>query len=78
MTNIRKLNEEIERILEETEESVGGLRLVPHGENSVKYYDKALEYLKNHAERVKAGFINISLTDLGINSKGTIGYELIN
>ena len=78
MINIQKLNEKKEKILEEeTEEVINGLKLIPHGENSVKYYTKAAEYFKNHVEEVKRGFINLPLTNLGIsdNECQTLGYE---
>lgn len=78
MINIHRLNEEIEKILEEeTEEIINGLKLIPHGENSVKYYTKAVEYFMNHVEEVKSGFINLPLTSIGIsdNECQTLGYE---
>lgn len=77
MVNIRKINEELERILEKAEENINGLKLIPHGENSVKYYTKATEYFKNHVEEVKRGFINLPLTNLGIsdNECQTLGFE---
>ena len=52
MIDIKELNEELEKIIEgykeedkEEEESINGLKLVPHGEYAVKYYDKTLEYI---------------------------------
>ena len=78
MINIHRLNEEIEKILEEeTEEVINGLKLIPHGENAVRYYSESIEYFKNHVEKVKRGFINLPLSELGIHDDDTktLGYE---
>lgn len=78
MINIRKINEELERILEEENEiSIKCLKLVPHGEKSAKYYLQAAEYLNNHVEKVEKGFINIPLSELGIhdNNNQNLGYK---
>ena len=75
--NIKQLNEELEKFLEGDNEIISGLELIPHGEKAVKYYDKATEYFKNHGDKVKKGFINLPLSDLGISNDDTetLGYE---
>jgi cytidylate kinase len=40
--NIKQLTEELDRILESDNIVIGGFELIPHGENAVKYYDKAI------------------------------------
>ena len=74
--NIHKLNEELEKILGETEE-INGLTLIPHGEKSTKYYKKAFKYFKNNTDKVKRGFVNIPLSKLGLSEDKTktLGYE---
>ena len=73
--NIKKLNEELEKLLEE--EKIKELKLIPHGEMADKNYKKALEYFKTHTDKVKKGFVNIPYSELGLSSeKGKIlGYE---
>ena len=76
--NIKQLNEVLDRILEEdTEVSIRGLKLIPHGEGAVKYYDKAVEYFKKHGDMVKCGFVNLSVADLKINDDDvtSLGFE---
>ncbi|MCR5266476.1 MAG: hypothetical protein K6E29_07785 [Cyanobacteria bacterium RUI128] len=77
--DIKRINEELERILEEDEEIIGGLRLVPHGNNAVKYYSKAKEYFKNNMDMVKKGYVNLPIADLNITDSNTktLGYEFI-
>ena len=57
---------------------IGEFELIPHGENAVKYYDKAVEYFKNHGNKVEKGYVNLPLTELGIpdDNTTTLGYEL--
>ena len=75
--NIKQLTEELEKFLEEENKIIGEFELIAHGENAVKYYDKAVEYFKNHGDKVKKGFINLPLTELGIpdDDTKTLGYE---
>lgn len=75
--NIKQLTEELDRILESDNVMIGEFELIPHGENAVKYYDKAVEYFKNHGDMVKKGYINLPLTELGIPDEDatTLGYE---
>ena len=42
--NIKQLTEELENV------KIGEFTLIPHGENAVKYYDKSVEYFKNHMD----------------------------
>lgn len=76
--NIKQLTEELDRILESDNVMIGEFELIPHGENAVKYYDKAAEYFKNHVDMVKKGYVNLPLTELGIpdDDATTLGYEL--
>lgn len=74
--NIKALNEELEQILEETEK-IKGLTLISHGEKSTKYYKKAFAYFKKNTDKVKIGFVNIPLSELGLSEDKTktLGYE---
>ncbi len=76
--NIKQLTEELDRILESDNVMIGEFELIPHRENAVKYYDKAVEYFKNHADMVKKGYVNLPITELGIpdDDATTLGYEL--
>lgn len=76
--NIKQLTEELDRILESDNIMIGEFELIPHGENAVKYYDKAVEYFKNHGNKVEKGYVNLPLTELGIpdDNTTTLGYEL--
>lgn len=62
--NIKQLTEELDRILESDYVKIGEFELIPHGENAVKYYDKAVEYFKNHGDMVKKCYVNLPLTKL--------------
>ena len=76
--NIKRLNEELERLLEEDNVKIGEYTLVPHGENSAKYYQKAVEYFEKNPDKVRSGFVNIPFTDLGVKTDNTnkiVGYE---
>jgi len=74
--NIKELNEELEKFLEESEK-INGLKLIPHGEQADKNYKKAFEYFKNNTNKIKRGFINIPVSELGLsdNETKTLGYE---
>ncbi len=76
--NIKQLTEELDRILESDNVKIGEFELIPHGENAVKYYDKTVEYFKNHGDIVKKGYVNLPLIELGIpdDDATTLGYEL--
>ena len=58
-------------------ERTNRLKLIPHGEKAVNYYSKSIEYFKNHVEKVKRGFINLPLSELGIHDADnqSFGYE---
>lgn len=74
MIDIKRLNEELEELI--AEDTVLGLKLIPHGSNATKYIKKAIEYLKTNKDKVKVGFINIPLAELGeYDSKLSAGYE---
>ena len=75
--NIKQLTEELEKFIEKENKRIGEFELIAHGENAVKYYDKAVEYFKNHVDKVKKGFINLPLTELGIpdDDAATLGYK---
>ena len=75
--NIKQLTEELEKILEKENKIIGEFELIAHGENAVKYYDKAVEYFKNHGGMVKKGYVNLPLAELGISDDdaATLGYE---
>ena len=75
--NIKQLTEELEKFLEAENKIISGLELIPHWENAVKYYDKAKEYFKNHGDKVKKGYVNLPITELGIpdDDATTLGYE---
>ena len=49
--NIKQLTEELAKILESENVKIGEFTLIPHGENTVKYYDKSVEYFKTHLKR---------------------------
>ena len=74
--NIRELNEVLGKFLENNE-IISGLELIPHGEKAVKYYDKTTEYFKSHGNKVKKGFINLPVAELGLSDDETktLGYE---
>ena len=76
--NIKQLTEELDRLPESDNIVIGGFELIPHGENAVKYYDKAVEYFKNHGDMVKKGYVNLPLNELGIpdDDATILGYEL--
>ena len=59
--DIKRINEEI----------IGELRLVPHGNNAVKYYSKAKEYFKNNMNMIKKGYVNLPIADLNIKYSNT-------
>lgn len=74
--NIKQLTEELEKILESENVKIGEFTLIPHGENAVKYYDKSVEYFKNHMDMVKKGYVNLPIGDIGVSEDDkTLGYE---
>ena len=74
--NIKKLNEELEKLLEE-DKTINELKLISHGEHATKYYNKAFEYFKKNIDKVKKGFINLPSNELEIHGEDikSLGYE---
>ena len=65
--NIKRLNEELSRLLEEDNVKIGDYIVIPHGETATNLYKKAIEYLKSNPDKLKSGFINIPLSSLGVD-----------
>ena len=77
--NIKRLNEELTRLLEEDNVKIGEYTVIPHGETATNLYKKAIEYLKSNPDKLKSGFINIPLSSLGVddmNKDKKAGYQL--
>lgn len=77
--NIKRLSEELTRLLEEDNIKIGEYELITQGDFALKLYKQAVEQLKNNPDKLKSGYINIPLSDLGIsnmNKDKKAGYQL--